>query len=762
MLRRFSRRRTLVAGAAAVAACLAASLAVGPAIRATVQRFARQRGLTVRSKSVALVWGGVLLRDVAIAGSHPELAHAQLSQVRVELAWPFRVGAIEVVGAELGLHGHADGVAEELGRWRGSSRGDDPARGGLGPKVSVVDGSVQWVDSDSGREISFIGLSVERNADEVRVRARDAHASDGHLRAEVTGLDMRADSRGTLERFQASTATVEWLARQEVETGVGVPALQAANESAVGRTEDFGAARLGRAIDEATSLLSGHTATDLEARVDALTWRFSSMSPPLTLGPGPFAITRSSAAIDVRYSADTTASSTSLRCAIRLPVARDEASLTLQGGPVTLAQLGIAEGAAGLLGVRTSDFTGGARVVFDRKGGSLVFDAEGALRGVGLHDERVAPEDIRGLDVSFAVRGAASEPGVLRLDALRARLGAAELTASGTIERRPDSWAAAVALEVPTTACGAAIASIPTALVPALQGSVFDGTFAAHGRLAFDTRDLDALSLTYDVRDGCRARVVPMALARDRFQRPFEQRIYLPDGTTGSILTGPGTPEWTPLDSISPYLQIAVLTTEDGAFYRHRGYSSEAIRASVIANLKAGRFVRGASTISMQLAKNLFLPRAKTLSRKLQEIILTDYLEQEFTKDELMELYLNVVELGPTVYGVTEAADYYFGRTPAELSLPECFFLATLLPSPIRHSKMRERDHVPDGWMHTIQSLMTVAHKRGLISDAELADAIGDTVVFWHGGPRPPARPPVPRRHLGGFGDDDIEDHDGP
>jgi hypothetical protein len=628
--------------------------------------------------------------------------------------------------------------------------------------VSVVGGSVQWDDSDSGREISFTELSVERDAGEIRVRVRDAHGSDGHLRADVTGLDLRADSRGTLERLQASTATVEWLAREEAQTDVGVSALQAANESAAGRPEDFGATRLGRAIDEATSLVSGHTATDLEARVDALTWRFSSTSPALTLGPGPLAITRSPTAIDVRYSADSTASSTSLRCSLRLPVAGDEASLTLQGGPVTLAQLGIAEGAAGLLGVRTSDFTGGASVVFDRKAGSLVFDAEGTLRGVGVHNERLAPEDVRGLDVAFAVRGAASEPGVLRLDALRARLGAAELTASGTVERRPDSWAAAVVLDVPPTACAAAIASIPSALVPALQGSAFDGTFAAHGRLAFDTRDLDALSLTYDVRDECRARSVPFALARERFQRPFEQRIYLPDGSTGSILTGPGTPEWTPLDSVSPYMQIAVLTTEDGAFFRHRGYSSQAIRASIIANLKAGRFVRGASTISMQLAKNLFLPRAKTLSRKLQELILTDYLEQEFTKEELMELYLNVVELGPTVYGVTEAADYYFGRTPAELSLPECFFLATLLPSPIRHSKMRERDHVPDGWMRTIQSLMNVAHKRGLITDAELADAMGDTVTFWHGGPRPPPRPPVPRRQLDGIGEEDRDDRDGP
>ena len=134
-----------------------------------------------------------------------------------------------------------------------------------------------------------------------------------------------------------------------------------------------------------------------------------------------------------------------------------------------------------------------------------------------------------------------------------------------------------------------------------------------------------------------------------------------------------------------------MLTTEDGGFFRHHGFNTCAIRTALIANIKAGRFVRGASTITMQLAKNLFLSREKTLSRKLEELILTDYLEQTFTKDEMMELYLNVIEFGPDVYGVTAAADHYFGRTPAELNLAECLFLASLLPQPLRYHHLRER-----------------------------------------------------------------------
>jgi membrane peptidoglycan carboxypeptidase len=149
----------------------------------------------------------------------------------------------------------------------------------------------------------------------------------------------------------------------------------------------------------------------------------------------------------------------------------------------------------------------------------------------------------------------------------------------------------------------------------------------------------------------------------------------------------------------------------------------------------------------MQLAKNLFLARAKTLSRKLEEVILTDYLEQTFTKDELMELYLNVIEFGPAVYGIEAAADYYFGRTPAELNLAESLFLASLLPAPLRYGSMRASAEVPEGWMHTLHNLMEISHHTHRISDAELAEGEAEPVVFWHGdGDRPPARPAVQAR----------------
>ncbi len=111
-----------------------------------------------------------------------------------------------------------------------------------------------------------------------------------------------------------------------------------------------------------------------------------------------------------------------------------------------------------------------------------------------------------------------------------------------------------------------------------------------------------------------------------------------------------------------------------------------------------------------------------------------------------MELYLNVIEFGPDVYGITAAAEHYFGRGPAELNLGECLFLSSLLPAPIRYGAMRENSEVPEGWMRTLHTLMQIAHHYGRISDAELAEGEKESIVFWHGGERPPPRPPVRAR----------------
>ena len=150
------------------------------------------------------------------------------------------------------------------------------------------------------------------------------------------------------------------------------------------------------------------------------------------------------------------------------------------------------------------------------------------------------------------------------------------------------------------------------------------------------------------------------------------------------IVVGPSNPNFTPLNEISPYLQKCVLTSEDPSFFNHRGFIGEAFKQSIAKNIKTKKFARGASTISMQLVKNVFLTREKTLSRKLEEILLVYILENNriSTKERMLEVYFNVIEWGPNVYGIGEAAQFYFQKRPAELNLNECLFLATIVPKP--------------------------------------------------------------------------------
>jgi hypothetical protein len=150
------------------------------------------------------------------------------------------------------------------------------------------------------------------------------------------------------------------------------------------------------------------------------------------------------------------------------------------------------------------------------------------------------------------------------------------------------------------------------------------------------------------------------------------------------VFVGAANPYYTPIDLVSPFLKKCVLTCEDPSFYWHRGFVTEAFRQSIVKNIRTGKFKRGASTISMQLMKNVFLTREKTMARKLEEILLVYILENNriSSKDRMFEVYLNIIEWGPNVYGIGEASKFYFQKNPLDLTLSESMFLSTIVPGP--------------------------------------------------------------------------------
>lgn len=208
--------------------------------------------------------------------------------------------------------------------------------------------------------------------------------------------------------------------------------------------------------------------------------------------------------------------------------------------------------------------------------------------------------------------------------------------------------------------------------------------------------------------------------------RSLNMTIQVKDwqGTLHPFVVGPQNPWWTPTESIPPEMEWAVIVAEDANFYRHEGIDVKAIKNAIKYDLEKKRFARGASTITQQTAKNLFLTREKSISRKVEEIYLAKRMEQELTKGRILELYLNIVELGPMVYGIGHGARYYFDKPASSLTPRECAFLAAMLPGPQKvYNPYRHLDRVLK------RSDMVLRHLRenGVLTEAEYRQAMAET-----------------------------------
>lgn len=144
---------------------------------------------------------------------------------------------------------------------------------------------------------------------------------------------------------------------------------------------------------------------------------------------------------------------------------------------------------------------------------------------------------------------------------------------------------------------------------------------------------------------------------------------------------------WVSLSEVSKLARWAIVVSEDWAYYQHQGLDLKQIKIVIEESIKQKKFVRGASTITQQVVKNAILTPEKTLWRKFREMILAYKLNRLASKDKVLEIYLNLIELGDGIYGIKKAARYYFNKHPRNLNAREGAFLAMLLPSPIKYSE---------------------------------------------------------------------------
>ncbi len=250
---------------------------------------------------------------------------------------------------------------------------------------------------------------------------------------------------------------------------------------------------------------------------------------------------------------------------------------------------------------------------------------------------------------------------------------------------------------------------------------------AVRGRLAEPT----ALAVTQKIKFSPPGRMPP---AISRLRGDFVYRAD--DGPIAHrpVAVSPSSADFIALQDVPPLFVRTLLISEDAGFYGHGGIDLRELPSALLTNWSRGTAARGASTITQQLAKNLFLSRDKEVGRKLQELAITFLLESALGKDRILEIYLNIIEWGPGLRGLRPAARHYFDCEPQALTPAQMAFLVASIPGPIKYQRSIARGTPSPGLRTLIDNLLAKLRSVDAISEEEYQRALGDPIVVSGGG----------------------------
>lgn len=282
------------------------------------------------------------------------------------------------------------------------------------------------------------------------------------------------------------------------------------------------------------------------------------------------------------------------------------------------------------------------------------------------------------------------------------------------------SWYFTFSTDIPTQDMNAILGAVPHALRTELDGLTWQGTVGIHFDAQGFFADISGVDHHFSLVPSPDFAVLTWPIEREitRLNDGYNHIVRDPNALTEhTIAVAPSIypivinevpvyepkqtaddiralyPNWVLFEDLNPWLIQLITTTEDGSFFFHDGFSPVSIKAALQLNLSRQNFKRGASTLSMQLIKNLFFDRDKTIARKFQEVVYTWLMESvvQIPKKRILELYFNIIEFGPEIYGIEEAAKYYFGKRSRDLSIRECAFLIAIIPSPRKGEMYRSQ-----------------------------------------------------------------------
>lgn len=278
--------------------------------------------------------------------------------------------------------------------------------------------------------------------------------------------------------------------------------------------------------------------------------------------------------------------------------------------------------------------------------------------------------------------------------------------------------------------CQTFLDALPIGISGVVAGMQVEGTHAARVQVDIEhlsTNPRGQVSLDAPFLDACEVIGEAPAISLDRLRGPYRHRFIDGRGRTQERTLAFGAPEFVSLSRV-PQLADAFTTLEDARFWSHDGFDREQMENAFWHNLEQQRISRGASTITQQTARNLFLGIDRSIARKLQEAVLAHRLEATLSKRRILELYLNIIELGPGVHGIEDAAQFYFGKSASSLSLLQSIHLASLAPAPHAYAKRFADGRVDDAWMDGLHTQAQRMHRHGLIDRATYRRARQDSL----------------------------------
>jgi hypothetical protein len=362
--------------------------------------------------------------------------------------------------------------------------------------------------------------------------------------------------------------------------------------------------------------------------------------------------------------------------------------------------------------------------------------ARGARFGALADDDGDEPQLGDATDVTLRFDGELQRAkGTIEIPEVHGTLAGAEL--SGSISLRVDNDPTVdLALGVRQLEfgrlLGAAGLSVPESLGVAPGGSRDLGSATIDVRVRGRATEPAALVVTQKINFSP-PRSMPPAISRLRGDFVFRSNGGpIPHRP---IDVSPSSPDFIALQDVPPLFVRTLLLAEDAGFYGHRGIDLRELPSALVTNWSREGAARGASTITQQLAKNLFLSRDKEVGRKLQELAITFLLESALGKDRILEIYLNIIEWGPELRGLRPAAHHYFGCEPQALTPAQMAFLVAIIPGPIKYQRSFARGTPGPGLRLLIDNLLGKLRSVDAIGEEEYQRALSELIVVAGGRP---------------------------